>query len=40
LLVCATETRTEADLQKFAEHLARIMGRQQEAPPCPIKPKI
>ena len=40
LLVCATETKTEADLQKFAEHLARIMGRQQEAPPCPIKPKI
>lgn len=40
LLVCATETKTEADLQKFAEHLARIMGRQQVAPPCPIKPKI
>ena len=40
LLVCATETKTEADLQKFAEHLARIMGRQQEAPPCPIKPKM
>ena len=28
LLVCATETKTAADLQKFAEHLARIMGRQ------------
>ena len=27
LLVCATETKTVADLQKFAEHLARIMGR-------------
>ena len=40
LLVCATETKTEADLQKFAEHLTRIMGRQQEAPPCPIKPQI
>ena len=28
LLVCATETKTAADLQKFAEHLARIMRRQ------------
>ena len=27
LLVCATETKTAADIQKFAEHLARIMGR-------------
>ena len=27
LLVCATETKTEADLQLFADHLARIMGR-------------
>ena len=26
LLVCATETKTEADLQLFAEHLARIMA--------------
>ncbi|MBT9612840.1 MAG: aminomethyl-transferring glycine dehydrogenase subunit GcvPA [Burkholderiales bacterium] len=40
LLICATETKTEADLQQFADHLARIMGRQQSAPPCPIKPKI
>ncbi len=40
LLVCATETKTPADLQKFADHLGRIMGRQQVAPPCPIKPKI
>lgn len=40
LLVCATETKTSADLQKFADHLGRILGRQQAAPPCPIKPKI
>ncbi len=40
LMVCATETKTSADLQKFTEHLARIMGRQQAAPLCPIKPKI
>ena len=40
LLVCATETKTAADLQKFAEQLARIMGRQHTPPPCPIKPNI
>ncbi len=40
LMVCATETKTVADLEKFAYHLARIMGRQQVAPPSPIKPKI
>jgi glycine dehydrogenase subunit 1 len=40
LLVCATETKTPADLQKYADHLGRIMGRQQVAPPCPIKPNI
>ena len=26
LMVCATETKTVADLEKFADHLARIMG--------------
>ena len=40
LLVCATETKIEADMSKYAEHLERIMGRQQSAPPCPIQPKI
>ena len=40
LLVCATETKTAADLQKFAEQLARIMGRQHTPPPCPIKPNL
>ncbi len=40
LLVCATETRTPEDIARYAEHLARIMGRQQSAPPCPIKPKL
>jgi glycine dehydrogenase subunit 1 len=29
LLVCATETKIAADLEKFADHMARIMGRQQ-----------
>lgn len=36
LMVCATETKTVADLEKFADHLARIMGRQQAASPSPI----
>jgi glycine dehydrogenase subunit 1 len=40
LLVCATETRTDEDIVRYGEHLNRIMGRQQTAPPCPIKPKI
>jgi len=40
LLVCATETKTAADIQKFAEQLARIMGRQHTPPPCPIKPNF
>lgn len=26
LMVCATETKTGADLEKFADHMARIMG--------------
>jgi len=40
LLVCATETKTPADIQKYAEQLGRIMSRQQAAPPCPIKPNL
>lgn len=27
LLVCATETKTEADIEQYAEHLARIMSK-------------
>jgi glycine dehydrogenase subunit 1 len=37
LLVCATETRTQADMDKYAEHLQRIIHR---AAPCPVSPKI
>lgn len=40
LLVCATETRSDEDMARYAEHLNRIMGRQAAAPPCPIQPKI
>jgi glycine dehydrogenase subunit 1 len=34
LLVCATETKTEADLQKYADNLARIIGKRQSGPAC------
>jgi glycine dehydrogenase subunit 1 len=37
LLVCATETKTEADLRHYAEHLERILSRRREAPPCAYK---
>jgi glycine dehydrogenase subunit 1 len=40
LLVCATETKIDADIRKYAEHLGRIVGRQTAAPPCPVKPNI
>ena len=37
LLVCATETKLAADLDKFARHLGRIVEMRA---PCPVKPKI
>jgi len=37
VLVCATETKTEDDLRKYAEQLARIMSKRREAPPCAYK---
>ncbi|MCW8964151.1 MAG: aminomethyl-transferring glycine dehydrogenase subunit GcvPA [Gammaproteobacteria bacterium] len=39
LLVCATETRTDADIQRYAELLERVVGLQSKAP-CPVKPKF
>ena len=37
VLVCATETKTEDDLRKYAEQLARIMSKRRDAPPCAYK---
>ncbi|MBU0592175.1 MAG: aminomethyl-transferring glycine dehydrogenase subunit GcvPA [Gammaproteobacteria bacterium] len=34
LLVCATETRTAADLQKYTEQLERIVSRRSSGPTC------
>lgn len=39
LLVCATETKTEADLDLYAEHLNKLIERQTSAG-CPVKPKM
>ncbi|WP_298137052.1 aminomethyl-transferring glycine dehydrogenase subunit GcvPA [Acidiferrobacter sp.] len=37
LLVCATETKTEADMERYAEHLRRIVTRRRLDPPCAYK---
>jgi glycine dehydrogenase subunit 1 len=37
ILVCATETKIQADLDKFAEQLARVMSKRRDAPPCAYK---
>jgi len=37
VLICATETKTDADMQKYAEQLARILSKRREAPPCAYK---
>jgi glycine dehydrogenase subunit 1 len=39
LLVCATETRTDADIETYASHLNRIIEAQTAAG-CPVKPKM
>ena len=39
MLVCATETKTEADLQRYAELLDRVVSLQSKAP-CPVQPKM
>ncbi len=39
ILVCATETKTAADLDLYAEQLERILSRRDAPRPCPIKPK-
>ncbi len=39
MLVCATETKTEADLQTYADLVAKITKNSQTAK-CPISPKM
>jgi len=37
LLVCATETKTETDIDRYAEHLERIVSKRRLDPPCAYK---
>ncbi len=37
ILVCATETKTEDDLEQYRQQLDRILSRRREAPPCAYK---
>lgn len=37
ILVCATETKTDGDLARYAQQLERILSRRREAPPCAYK---
>jgi len=39
LLVCATETRTEGDLQAYAAKLTRVIATRTQAR-CPVEPKF
>jgi glycine dehydrogenase subunit 1 len=40
LLVCATETKSSDDLGRYAEHMARIVGKRFRPAPHAHKPKI
>jgi len=37
ILVCVTETKTAADLDLYAQQMARILSKRREAPPCAYK---
>ncbi|MHB8743010.1 MAG: aminomethyl-transferring glycine dehydrogenase subunit GcvPA [Sulfuricaulis sp.] len=37
LLVCATETRRQDDIEQYAFHLERIVSRRRLDPPCAVK---
>jgi len=37
ILVCATETKTEDDIEQYRQQLQRILSRRREAPPCAYK---
>jgi glycine dehydrogenase subunit 1 len=37
ILVCATETKTEADLDRYAQQMQRIVAKLNEPPPCARK---
>ncbi len=37
ILVCATETKTAADLDHYTQQMERILSKRREAPPCAYK---
>ena len=37
ILICATETKTTADIAKYAQQLARVLSKRREGPPCAYK---
>ncbi|MDD4881017.1 MAG: glycine dehydrogenase [Gallionellaceae bacterium] len=37
ILFCATETKTDGDLDLYAQQLERILSKRREAPPCAYK---
>ena len=37
ILICATETKNDGDLDRYAQQLERILSRRREAPPCAYK---
>jgi glycine dehydrogenase subunit 1 len=37
ILVCATETKTPADLDHYVQQMQRILSKRREAPPCAYK---
>ncbi|MGA7180385.1 MAG: aminomethyl-transferring glycine dehydrogenase subunit GcvPA [Thiobacillaceae bacterium] len=37
ILVCATETKTDADLDRYADQMQRIVAKLNEPPPCARK---
>ncbi len=39
LLICATETKHDDDLKRYADNLKRILGRRFRAAGCALKPK-
>ena len=38
LLVCATETKTAADIGRYAGNMTRIISKRFQPAPCAIKP--
>ena len=40
LLVCATETKSAADIERYASNMARIVGKHFRPAPCALKPDL